>query len=115
MLMEGSATLVASSHELGRASDLFGVHIDLTGLLPESLSTVLRARLVVADSLPSAYSDLFLHGASCFELFVLANCVELIRSTSRVEARNTATGRRWSVVWSSLTVGVWEEAQVSTS
>lgn len=78
MLMEGSATLVASSHELGRASDLFGIHIDLTGLLPESLGTVLRARLVVANSLPPAYSDLFFHRTNCFELLVFANCVKLM-------------------------------------
>jgi hypothetical protein len=60
MLMERSATLVASSNELGRASDLLGVHIDLTGFFPEPLGTVFEARVVITHCLPSTDSDLFL-------------------------------------------------------
>jgi len=110
--MEVSTALVATPHELGRASDMFGINIDLASLFPESFGTVLQARIVIADGLPSAHSSLFLQRTNCLELFVFADRVKLFRSTSRVETRNAATSRRWNVVWSSVIVGVWEEAEV---
>ena len=116
MLVEDSTTLVASSHKLGCTSDPFGIHINLTSLLPEAFGTVFQTRVVITHSLPPAYSDLFLQRADCLELFVFADCVELMRSASRaVASRNTTTGGRWKVVWSSLIVCSGEEAEVPTS
>jgi hypothetical protein len=78
MLMKCSATLIASSHELGRASGLLGIHIDLTGFFPEPFGTVLQTCIIITHSLPSAHSDLLLQRPGCFELSVFADCVELM-------------------------------------
>lgn len=121
MLMEDPTTLVTTSHELGGASDLVGIHIDLADFLPVTFGTIFQAFIVVTHGPPPADSYLHLEGTNCFETFVLANGVELLRSTARVVAsRYTSTrGRQlrawsWDEIGSRRIVNFWEEAKVST-
>lgn len=119
--MEDSTTSVASSHELGGASDLIGIHVNLADFLPVTFGTIFQTFFVVTYGPPPADSHLSLKGANFFKTFVFALSVKLLRSTARVvTSRNTtACVRRlrvWSrdEVWSERIVNFWEEAKDST-
>lgn len=65
--------LVAPSHERSLQSDLLGLHVDLTSLLPKALGTILKTP--ITHSLPPAHSDLGSQSSDSFDLLEVTNCV----------------------------------------
>jgi hypothetical protein len=64
MLLKRAIAFGTSPQELNRRSDLLGLDIHTTILLPEAFSTILETDLVVTDGHPPADSELRLHHSS---------------------------------------------------